>query len=418
MNGTRYLLSAFALLGLAGCAKSPARVEAKPPAPFAAKTAAATERPQLDGLEATGTLAALESADVVAESEGVVEQTLVEPGQFVNAGAPLVRLKTTRSRLRLEQAQANEEQTDALFEQARLKCASAAEQQPEPLAAQAQLAGAEAELVAAQAEARRCERLVQTGDVSRAELERARASAQAAEARKQAAAQQYQAALRAARQDLVQVRAAAAQRQAARAAAAFEAQQVRDAVVRAPFAGFVSHREVSPGEWVGAGGKVATVEKVQPLRVLLQAPETALARLRPGAPVTLQAAAFPNEPLTAVVETIHPAVAPETRTITLEARLPNADRRWKPGMFVRATVEASVARPAVFVPRGALTQDAATDAAIVWSVADGRARVHPVRAGAVKGAEVEIRTGLAAGAKVIVNPGPALFDGAPVTEAR
>lgn len=400
------------------CTKAPAKVEAAKPAPFRAKTASAAERMVTDGIEANGTLAALESSAVVAETEGVVQAVFVEAGQYVAAGAPLVRLKTTRVQLRLDQAAAAEKQAEAMLEQARVKFGADVEQLPEPLAAKANLQGAEAEATAARAEADRCERLVKTGDVSRTEFDRARANAQAAEARRQAAAQQYQAALRTARQEQVQIKAADAQRASARAIAALEAQQLNDAIVRAPFAGFVSERAVSPGEYVNPSVKVATIEKVQPLRVLLQAPETAAARIQPGARVTLRAAAFPDDELAATVHTIHPTVTAETRTVTVEARLPNADRRWKPGMFVNGVVEASQPRAVVFVPRSAVTQDAATEATIVWTSANGIARVNPVRLGRLRGDEREIITGLTKDARVITNPSPALFDGLTIEEVR
>jgi RND family efflux transporter MFP subunit len=418
-----YLLLIVLLLTAAGCggpdpkASGPAS-SAQKAAPRTYQTVAPVEREVTDGIEATGSLAAMESSDVVADVEGTVDQAFVEAGQFVAMGAPLVKLRSSMWKLQWDQASAAERQAAAALEQARQRVAGGKteiQQLPDVMAAKASADGAEAELRAARAENERTEKLLASGDVSRSEFERALASYRGAEARALAARQQYQAALNTARQDVAMVAAAESQLEAAKSATAMRAKQMEDTVVRAPFAGYVSARHVGPGEYVGAGVKVATLERVEPMRVLLQAAETALPRLRTGMRAQIRAAALPDAVFEGALAVIHPVVQTSSRALTLEVRAANPGHALKPGMFVTAVIEGGAARKARFLPQSAVTKDASTDATIAWTVVNGAAKLNALRTGRVESGQIEVLSGLDGSARVIENPSADLFDGALVS---
>lgn len=410
---TTALLAACCGLLFTACQK-PAETAKPADAPRAVTAQRPIERSVIDGLELSGSLAAMESSDVVSEVEGVVIEVLTEAGQPVADRAPLLRLNAAGAKLRLEQARAAERQAKAAFEQAELRLGGGKtpENMAEVKAARARADAATGEAEAARLEATRTARLLASGDVSRSENDKAQAALRSALAAATAAREQATAAVNAARQDLSAVTVARAQWDAAKAAADLADKGVQDAVIRAPFAGWVSQRPLSKGEWVGMGTKVATVEKTDRLRVLLQAPESAA--LRPGMAIQLTVPAVSPDTIPTQILAVNPIVQKETRAVLIEAQIPNPAQRWKPGMLVTAQVAATGARPGWFVPDAAVLTDPSTEGRFLWLADKGRAKLLPVRLGQRVEGTVEIRSGLGAASLVLVPPPADLFEGQPL----
>ena len=74
-------------------------------------------------------------------------------------------------------------------------------------------------------------------------------------------------------------------------------------------------------------------QDISKLEVRGRVPETMLARLKPGSPVTVRFPAV-NEERTVAIERISPSVDPMTRTVEVVALVPNDDRSLKAGMLV------------------------------------------------------------------------------------
>ena len=107
-----------------------------------------------------------------------------------------------------------------------------------------------------------------------------------------------------------------------------------DTVVRAPFAGVVGERFVSVGDYVTRGTKVASVLRIDPLRVELTVPEQYVSRWSPpAATVTFEVDAYPGETFTGQVRYVSPSVTAETRALTVEAVVPNGDRPAQAGLL-------------------------------------------------------------------------------------
>jgi hypothetical protein len=121
-----------------------------------------------------------------------------------------------------------------------------------------------------------------------------------------------------------------------------------------------------------------------------------------------------EQPLTATVRSLSAAGDPLTHRFELKADLEPAERL-RSGLFARlalpaAQEDARLAVPAASVfSRGGLTG--------VFVLDEGRARLRWVAAGATTGASTEVRAGLQAGERVILDPS-GLEDGAPASEAR
>jgi membrane fusion protein (multidrug efflux system) len=186
--------------------------------------------------------------------------------------------------------------------------------------------------------------------------------------------------------------------------------------VVAPFSGRIGIRRVSVGALVTPGTAIAPLVKEDPVQVEFSVPETAIAGLKPGLVVRATTPAWPGRVFTGAVTAVDPQASETTRSVGAIAIIPNPDRALRPGLAL--TVELVVQRiaDAVRVPEGALVRQG--DAAFVWVVADAGkgavARRVPVQTGVRSPGQVQIVSGVAAGAQVVVEGLQRVRDGAPV----
>lgn len=183
---------------------------------------------------------------------------------------------------------------------------------------------------------------------------------------------------------------------------------IADRVVRAPFGGWVSLRNISAGAVVTAGTEIVTVSDVSRIKLDFPVPETLLAQLKPGQPIVAIAAAYPGQPFRGTVDTVDPVLNPQTRAATVRAVLANGDRRLKPGMLMTVTIE-SAARTAPAVPELALVGEG--ENRFVFTVENGKAKRVQVRTGLRQDGLVEIVDGLRAGQRVVTEGVVKIADG-------
>lgn len=339
-------------------------------------------------LRVTGSLAADEQADVAAETAGRVIGTPVERGTRVTAGTVPIRVSATEADAAVREADANAAQLEARLGLANLQAFDAV-RVPDVLNAKAALDWAEAEFS-------RIKSLLDQKVVSQAEYEQRLTQVQAAR-------QQYQSALNGAQQSFRSLQAARARVDLARKSAA-------DTTVRAPFSGIVAERLVSTGDYVTRGMKVATVVRIDPVRVELTVPEQYLSLVKAGQQVRLTVDAYPGEVFTARVRFVSPALKKDQRALTVEAVADNADNRLKPGLFATALLQQTTAAPALLVPASAVETVAGTSR--VYIVAGTRVEERIVTIGEKLGDRLELATGVKAGERVAANPRGKLSDGA------
>ncbi len=193
------------------------------------------------------------------------------------------------------------------------------------------------------------------------------------------------------------------QQQAAASAARAQAAQVRasigDRVVRAPFAGWVSLRNISAGAVVNAGTEIATISELSHIKLDFPVPETALAALRPGLTIDAHSAAYPDQPFRGQIATIDPVVDPNSRSVTVRARLPNPDRKLKPGMLLTVAIE-TAPRLSLSVPELAVIGEGDTRYVYVVDKTNQAKRVE-VRTGLRSEGRIEILEGLSPGQQVV-----------------
>jgi len=203
-----------------------------------------------------------------------------------------------------------------------------------------------------------------------------------------------------------------ARRDADRAALDAAEARLSQAVIRAPFAGRVGLRRVSPGSYVTPDTVITTLDDTDVMKLDFDVPETALAKLAEGLPVAAKSAAWPDEPFEGVVETIDTRVDPVSRTVTVRALLDNASGRLRPGMFLTATLLREDVT-ALVLPEQALVPEQSTQYVLVVG-AGGVVEKRRVETGRRRPGQVEIRSGLAEGEVVVAEGTQKAVPGEPV----
>jgi RND family efflux transporter MFP subunit len=380
------LTSALALSGCSTTAET-ATDTVKAAEPLAIATVAVESRAIDRYLRVTGSLMADAQADVSAETAGRVIETPVERGTRVSQGALLVRISPSETSAQLQEADANAAQIEA-----RLGLVA---NQPFDRLRVPDVMNAKASLEFAEAEYNRMQSLVDQKVISQSEFDQRRTQLEAAR-------QNYQAALNMADQSFRSL-------EAARARVSLARKAVNDTAVRAPLNGLVAERLVSVGDYVTRGQKVATVVRVDPMRVELTVPEQQVAMIKVGQQVRLTVDAYAGEEFAATIRFISPSLRSDQRALTVEAIASNGDGRLKPGLFATALVRQPDAAPALLVPAGAVETVAGTNR--VYIVKDNVVDERIVTIGEKIDGHVEITSGVAKGETVASEPKGRLTDG-------
>jgi membrane fusion protein, multidrug efflux system len=374
MPSTRGLfaaLAAIALIVLGGCGEDDAlEVNAQAARPAVRVTVGVVGgEDQPVTIEATGSFDAAEASDVAPEMAGVIVSTPVEVGQFVAAGAVLVRLQGTDAALAVDAARATVSRAES----------------------NVKLAEAQNEL--AQLTSRRYESLLATGDVSRTVADQARTQAETS---------------------LQTANTARASLAEARVQLARAQHEVTHVSVTAPFAGHISERMVSVGEYVQPSTPVVRLLKTDPLRLHLTIPGVQAGQIAVGQPVTPRVDAYPDRSFAGRITAINPAIVAESRTFIVEARVPNPGALLKPGMFAVATIDRRQTERVLLVPRAAVVEDVNTNSFRLYVVdAENRARLRVLQLAArQQGDVVQVLTGVAEGERVATSSLADLYDGA------
>lgn len=206
---------------------------------------------------------------------------------------------------------------------------------------------------------------------------------------------------------------ARSQLEVARATTALAQARLERTQIRAPFAGVVGIRDVSPGHFVKDGDALVNLEDIATLKVDFRLPELYLGRIRAGQTLEVSSDVLPGERFPATVDAINPLVDAQGRAVVLRARLQNAQGRLRPGMFVRVRLILDQRADALLVPEEALVP-APGNVQFVYRVVDGKAQRTEVKTGMRRDAMVEIVAGLLPDALVVTAGQLKLRDGVPV----
>jgi membrane fusion protein (multidrug efflux system) len=229
----------------------------------------------------------------------------------------------------------------------------------------AQLAKAEADLLAAKQQYDRIKALAERGNASASQLEQATAKLESLKA------------------EIEAIRA-----------------RIEDRTIRAPFAGVIGIRQVSPGTLIQPGTAITTLDDLSIIKVDFSVPESYARVMRVGQDVSGTVAAYPKRRFTGKITVVSPRVNTATRAITVRASIPNGDQALKPGMLMVVNV-IKARRTALLIPEEAIVPVRELKYVYVVGAGNTVTRVT-VSIGIRRPGEVEIVKGLKAGDRVVV----------------
>jgi RND family efflux transporter MFP subunit len=327
-------------------------------------------------LNLPGTLQAVTEAPILARADGYLKKRYVDLGDKVRAGQPLAEIDAPELDQQILQAEAAVAQTQASLEQA-----------------QASLEQGKSNRELARVTAERWKTLAAQGVVSQQENDQNQAQLTSQNANVQA----LEKAISAQRSNV-----AAAQANLARLQ---EVQGYR--IVKAPFDGVITVRNVDLGALVSAGSTLLyRIAQTGTLRTYVNVPQVNAISIHAGQPARLTLSNFPGRHFLGTVARTANALDPASRTMLVEVAVPNTDGALFPGMYAEVDLSSARANPPLVLPAQALL--VRSDGAQVAVVqADGTVHLQKVTIGRDYGDRVEVVQGVAEGATILTAPGDA-----------
>ncbi|MEM6708873.1 MAG: efflux RND transporter periplasmic adaptor subunit [Pseudomonadota bacterium] len=192
--------------------------------------------------------------------------------------------------------------------------------------------------------------------------------------------------------------------------------RLNDRLIRAPFAGVLGFRQVSPGTLLAPGTAICTLDDIERIKLDFAVPEVYLAILEPGMTLTASSAAYPDLFFEADVETVGSRIDAVSRTAQVRAIIDNPKRRLRPGMLLTVLLEARE-RVSLAVPEVAVVQRSGSAFVYVVTDSDGDtpvAALRQIRTGARFKGWVEVLEGLSDQERVITDGVIKVRDGSPI----
>ncbi len=312
------------------------------------------KKPLKPFIESIGTLNPFEEVTISAEVEGVLRSVKVEEGTQVSKGMLLAAIDDSDYSLEVKRAEAALRQAEATLENTKLEFKRKDALHKEELVTKQQY-----------------DDVVTRLSLTEAEVERAKAS------------------LSLARLKLAKTK------------------------ITSPLACVVKEKRVSAGDFVKNGTSLIVIIQSNPIKLRFTVPEKDVGRLKMNQEVILKVDGFPGSEFKGKVNIIFPNVEEKTRTLQVEALVPNSNGILKPGLFAKVILYTSGERDTIVVPVTALLYEA--EKVKVFIIEGDRAKEREVKLGSKYGELMEIIDGVKEGEKIVAIGQQNLSEGAKVS---
>ena len=330
-------------------------------------TAAAVGRSLHRTIEITGTLAPWEEIVVGNETPGTVDKIFVDLGDKVEEGNLILKLNQQDARANLESAEALLDTHIRALERAK------------------------AVWTDAELNLKRYMNLFTEGVASISQRDAVQTQYNVADA---------------------QLKQAEAQVNHAKAQANLARKHLADTEIRSPIAGHIKKKLVSAGEVLRDKTPLFIVVKNDPLKFQGSVPESFAPHIRIDQDIVIYIDAFPNESLSGKIIRTSPSIDIQTRTLSIEALIPNPKSSLKSGFFAKAVIVMKEEKDIPFIPEASVYSFAGINK--VYVIAEGMARERSVKTGMRDAGMVEITKGLKPGEIVATTGLDQLFEGAKI----
>jgi RND family efflux transporter MFP subunit len=355
-----------------------------------------------------GRVAAFEETPIFSKLTGYVESVLVDIGDTVIKGEPLVRLWIPELQDELRQTEALVAQAEAGVSQAEadVQAAQAAAETAQAKVAQAEagVGRAEGEFERWQGEYARIKELAANGSVTKKLADETLNQFRAAEAARQEASANVKAAQAAARESDANISKARADHGAASArlrvaqANLARGQTILDYTqISAPFAGVVTRRGVDTGHYVYPPGSssnhpLLVVARTDTVRVQVDVPELEAALVTVGDPAAVRVQALGSAEFEAVITRTSWSLDTSNRSLRAEIDVPNPHSSVRPGMYAQVTILLDQRENVLTLPVTALVREGPDT--FCCRVSSGKIERRRVELGLRSGDEIEVLSGL------------------------
>jgi len=338
-------------------------------------------------LELPGSIQAIAEAPILARADGYIERRLVDIGDRVHAGQPLAQIEAPEMDEQIRQAKAALQQAQAGVNQAL-----------------ANLKRGEADTELARVTAQRYANLAAKGVVSKQENDQYQAQHQSL----LAGVQSLQEAIAVARSNVAAAEAGLARLD--------RIQSYR--VVKAPFDGVITLRNVDAGALVNAGSTMLfRIAQTATLRTYVNVPQIHASGVRLGQPARVSVSNLPGRQFPGTVARTANALDPASRTLLVEIHVPNPAGALLPGMYARVDlVSARISAPLLIPSEALIVRSEGTNVAVVRP--DRSVHLQRIEVGRDYGDRLEVMSGLQEGDLIIPNPGDAAREGLKVEPVR
>lgn len=369
-------VAAALMLSIAGCSKEAPKKDASAEAQksqkaIPVKTARVEARSITRSVEATGTLDAWDEVTVSNETPGTVEKVMADLGDRVKAGQTLAILDQREARLNYEDANAALQTSLKSLEKERARAFDA------------------------KTTLKRYDELFSTGMVSVSQHDNAVTQYDVAEA---------------------QAREAEAKVTQSKARVDLAMKRLSDTAIKSPITGEVKKRSISVGEAVKEKVQMFTVVSAGTLKFRGTVAESEAPRLKYGRPVEISVDAYRDKTFKGTLTRISPSVDPQTRTLEVEASIPNPSGLLKPGFFAKGLILTNVEKGVPFVPADAVYVFVGVTK--IFVIDNGTAKERLVKTGVRDGGFVEIMDSVKPGQTVATTNLSVIYDGANVSTSE
>ena len=346
----------LALLVLPSCqsssseaAKAQAQAAGAPPPPLTVQVAQPVVRTVMRTGQGQGALFAKESIILSNKKEGYVQQVHVDFGDKVKKGQLLAEMEREELALEVEVQESELKQAEANFIRAQAEYTRAKELAAENLIPEQRLDTNEADYKVTEARVRTAEKIL-----------------------------------------------------------ALARKRLRDTRIVSPVNGFVQERFINTGEYKQDASPLLELVVVNPLKLRSPVPERFAAVAETGMPLRVEVEALPGQVFEGILTRMAARVNHKTRSLLIEAEIPNPEGKLRPGYFARITGVLGE-EDALFIPRTGLARFAGVER--IFIVEDNVVTSREVTSGMEDGDWIEIATGLVAGETVAVSALNRLADG-------